>query len=274
MNRIEDYLELKLNIVEWISEYANTNKIKSLVVVVSGGIDSAVVATLCAETGIPTYVLSMPLHSKVDSDRLSNDYCKALEEKYDNVTRVRVELSGVYEKFHHSLNWWTESKTYTTNELANANTKSRLRMVTLYQIAGTVDGIVVGTGNKVEDYGIGFYTKYGDGGVDIAPIADLYKTEVWELGKHLGVDQRIIDAPPTDGLWEDSRTDEEQVGASYEDLEWVMDSEITEHAKVPEECTQWIGKPLTEQQKSAVKKYMKFNRQNKHKMISILTFKL
>ena len=165
-------------------------------------------------------------------------------------------------------------KTYTSNDLANANTKSRMRMVTLYQIAGTVGGIVVGTGNKVEDYGIGFYTKYGDGGVDIAPIADLYKTEVWELGKHLGVDQRIIDAPPTDGLWEDSRTDEEQVGASYEDLEWVMESGITVHAKDPSECTQWIGKPITETQKSAVKQYMKFNRQNKHKMESIPTFKL
>jgi len=252
MNRIENYVDLKTSIVTWIQSYVSGNKIKSLVVGVSGGIDSAVVSTLCAETGLPTYVLSMPLHSTVDNDRLSDDHCKKLEETYSNVTRIRVELSGVYEKFHHSLNWWTDSKEYTTNELANANTKSRLRMVTLYQVAGTVNGIVVGTGNKVEDYGIGFYTKYGDGGVDIAPIADLYKTEVWELGKHLGVDQRIIDAPPTDGLWGDSRTDEAQIGASYEDLEYAM-----EHGTGP-----------------AVKILHDLNSKNFHKMNPIPTFKL
>ena len=279
MNRIENYQELKTSIVTWIQDYTIKNKIKALVVGVSGGIDSAVVSTLCAETGLPTYVLSMPLHSKVDSDRLSGDHCKHLETTYDNVTRIRVELSGVYEKFIHSLDWWTdaigeEKGTYTSNNLANANTKSRLRMVTLYQISGTVGGMVVGTGNKVEDYGIGFYTKYGDGGVDIAPIADLYKTEVWELGRHLGVDPRIINAAPTDGLWEDSRTDEEQVGASYEDLEWVMESDIFRNANNPESVTMWMGKELTEQQQSAIKQYGKFHRQNKHKMISIPTFKL
>ena len=149
----------------------------------------------------------MPLLSKVGSDKLSDAHTRSLEEKYNNVTRIRVELSGVYDKFIHSLNWWTDSSDYTSNELANANTKSRLRMVTLYQVAGTVGGIVVGTGNKVEDYGVGFYTKYGDGGVDIAPIADLYKTEVWMLGEYLGIDERIISAPPTDGLWDDGLTD-------------------------------------------------------------------
>ena len=278
MNRITDYHELRNNIIKWIKEYVAENKINALVVGVSGGIDSAVVSTLCAETGLPTYVLSMPLHSKYDNTILSNAHCEKLA-KYENVTHVNVELSGVYEKFIHSLEWWTDARgekktTYTSRDLANSNTKSRLRMVTLYQVAGSVGGIVVGTGNKVEDYGVGFYTKYGDGGVDIAPIADLYKTEVWELGKYLGVDKRIIDAPPTDGLWEDSRTDESQLGASYEDLEWVMDSGITEHAKDPSECEQWIGKPITETQKSAVKQYMKFNRQNKHKMEPIPTFKL
>jgi NAD+ synthase len=252
MNRITDYSELKTRIVAWIREYAISNGIKSLVVGVSGGIDSAVVSTLCAETGLPTYVLSMPLLSSIDNDRLSDDYTKVLEEKYENVTRIRVELSGVYEKFIHSLNWWTDSNKYTTNSLANANTKSRIRMVTLYQVAGTVGGIVVGTGNKVEDYGVGFYTKYGDGGVDIAPIADLYKTEVWELGKHLGVDQRIIDAQPTDGLWEDGRTDEDQIGVSYAELEEAM-----ENGTGP-----------------AVEILAKFNSQNQHKMNSIPTFKL
>ena len=274
MNRIKDYVELEERIIAWIKEYADNNGIKALVIGVSGGIDSAVVSTLCARTGIPTYVLSMPLNSSSTNDSLSDSYTTYLENNYDNVTKIRIELSAVYQTLITSFDLWTSAGKYTDSGLANANTKSRLRMVTLYQVAGSVGGIVVGTGNKVEDYGVGFYTKYGDGGVDIAPIADLYKTEVWELGKYLGVDERIIDAPPTDGLWEDSRTDESQLGASYEDLEWVMESGITVHAKDPSECDQWIGKPITEQQKSAVKQYMKFNRQNKHKMEPIPTFKL
>ena len=278
MNRITDYPELRNRIVKWIKEYVVDNNINALVVGVSGGIDSAVVSTLCAETGLPTYILSMPLHSKFDNTALSNAHCEKLA-KYQNVTHVNVELSSVYEKFIHSLEWWTDARgekktTYTSRELANSNTKSRLRMVTLYQVAGSVGGIVVGTGNKVEDYGVGFYTKYGDGGVDIAPIADIYKTEVWELGKYLGVDERIIDAPPTDGLWEDSRTDETQLGTSYQDLEWVMDSEIFNHGNKAEDFTLWKGDELTEEQKTAVKQYGKFHRQNKHKMEPIPTFKL
>jgi len=252
MNRIENYEELKNRITSWIKEYANTNGIEALVVGVSGGIDSGVVSTLCAETGLPTYVLSMPLNSSAKNDDLSDSYTSALEKKYENVTKVRVDLSPVYERFISSLDFWIGDGEFTSNDLANANTKSRLRMVTLYQIAANVGGIVVGTGNKVEDYGVGFYTKYGDGGVDIAPIADLYKTEVWELGKHLGVDQRIIDAPPTDGLWEDSRTDEDQIGASYAELEEAME----------------LGTG------SAVEVLNKFNAQNKHKMEPIPTFKL
>jgi NAD+ synthase len=252
MNRIEDYSKLQSRIVDWLKDYAITNNIKSLVIGVSGGIDSAVSSTLAAKTGLPTYVLSMPLHSSVDSDRLSDDYCKKLEEEYDNVTRIRIELSSVYEKFIHSVNWWTNSGEYTNNNHANANTKSRLRMVTLYQIAGTVGGIVVGTGNKVEDYGVGFYTKYGDGGVDIAPIADLYKTEVWELGKFMGVDPRIVEAKPTDGLWDDGRTDEDQLGASYEQLEEAMETGSG----------------------AGLESLLKFSAMNQHKMQPIPTFKL
>jgi len=263
MNRIKNYSELKQRIVAWIKDYTTTNNIKSLVVGVSGGIDSAVVSTLCAETGLPTYVLSMPLRSSLDNDCLSDDHTKWLESNYNNVTRIRVELSDVYEQFVHSLNLWNGSNEYTSNDLANANTKSRLRMVTLYQVAGTVGGIVVGTGNKVEDYGVGFYTKYGDGGVDIAPIADLYKTEVWMLGEHLSVDERIISAIPTDGLWEDSRSDEDQIGTSYEMLEWVMEKGLQEDPMF-----------LTEEQTNAIKVYKKFNSQNKHKMVEIPTFKL
>jgi NAD+ synthase len=276
MNRITNYEELKTKITKWLGDYvAENTSVKSFVIGVSGGIDSAVVATLCAETGLPTYVLSMPLNSSKKNDELSDSYSDALEDRYENVTKIRIDLSSVYETFISSFNFWTGDGEFTSNDLANANTKSRIRMVTLYQVAANVSGIVVGTGNKVEDYGVGFYTKYGDGGIDIAPIADLYKTEVWELGKHLGVDQRIIDAPPTDGLWEDSRTDETQIGTSYELLEWVMESGIGETTLVdPETTSTWMGQELTEEQKVAIRQYKKFNTQNKHKMLSIPTFKL
>ena len=247
MNRIKDYDQLKFDIDKWLKDYYYMYAIKAFVVGVSGGIDSAVVSTLCAETGLPTYVLTMPLHSKEENTELSEAHAYGLVEKYSNVTMVNVDLTRTYD----TLMTWVDDA-FTGNELANANTKSRLRMVSLYQVAGSVGGIVVGTGNKVEDYGVGFYTKYGDGGVDIAPIADLYKTEVWELGEFLGVDERICDAPPTDGLWDDGRKDEDQIGASYEQLEEAM------------ETGEGPGVAVLE----------KFNTQNKHKMEPIPTFKL
>ena len=247
MNRIKDYEKLKFDIDRWLKDYYYFHAIKSFVVGVSGGIDSAVVSTLCAETELPTYVLTMPLHSKQENTKLSDAHAKALADKYSNVTVVNVDLTRTYDSFMV----WVDD-TFTGNELANANTKSRLRMVTLYQVAGSVGGIVVGTGNKVEDYGIGFYTKYGDGGVDIAPIADLYKTEVRELGGYLGVMDKILDAKPTDGLWDDGRSDEDQIGATYSELEEAMEN--------------GTGK--------AIDILDKFNRQNKHKMEPIPTFKL
>ena len=257
MIRVEDYEQLKFDIVRWLKDYYWANNIKSFVVGVSGGIDSAVVSTLCAETGLPTYVVCLPLLSTHQNSKLSENHAKRLAEKYENVTQIFVELSSVYEQFNHSVEWWSDAhghgkKTFTSDELANANTKARLRMLTLYQIAGAKNGIVVGTGNKVEDYGVGFFTKYGDGAVDIAPIADLYKSEVWELGEYLEVDQRIVDADPTDGLWIDSRSDEEQLGASYAELEEAMETGTG----------------------PAVEVLKKFNTQNKHKMEPIPTFKL
>ena len=258
MNRIQDYSKLESDITKWIRDYYYSNGIQSLVVGVSGGIDSAVVSTLCAKTDLPTSVVTMPLLSKKENTELSNAHAKALTDNYDNVTHYDIDLSDTYTQLissvgrQTSIEGLTHNRNLITNELANANTKSRLRMVTLYQIAGSIKGIVVGTGNKVEDYGVGFYTKYGDGGVDIAPIADLYKTEVWKLGEYLGVDDRICKAEPTDGLWEDSRTDETQLGASYAELEEAM-----EHGTGP-----------------AVKILDKFNTLNKHKMDPIPTFKL
>ena len=247
MNRIKDYDQLKFDIDKWLKDYYYMYAIKAFVVGVSGGIDSAVVSTLCAETGLPTYVLTMPLHSKEGNTKLSDAHAKALMKKYSNVRVVNIDLSNTYESLLFDID-----QDFVNNKLANANTKSRLRMVTLYQVAGSVGGIVVGTGNKVEDYGVGFYTKYGDGGVDIAPIADLYKTEVRELGGHLGVMNEIIDAPPTDGLWDDGRSDEDQIGATYAQLEEAMENGTGD----------------------AVDILYKFNSQNKHKMDPIPTFKL
>ena len=246
MNRIKDYLGLKRRIVDWIKTYNVTNGIKSLVVGVSGGIDSAVVSTLCAETGLDVYALGMPIHQNKDQESLSDSHLDWLKNKYSNVTTLKFDLTNTFDTFKYDL------ERYATNELALANTRSRLRMVTLYQIAGQFGGIVVGTGNKVEDYGIGFYTKYGDGGVDIAPIADLYKTEVRELGGYMGVMRDIIDATPTDGLWDDGRNDEDQIGASYEQLEEAMEN--------------GTGK--------AVDILFRFNLQNRHKMEPIPTFKI
>ena len=246
MNRIEDYEVLKNRIVGWIKDYAESNGIKSLVVGVSGGIDSAVSSTLAAETGLPTYALGMPLLQKEEQESLSDAHLNWLGDNYSNIKTEKFDLSNLFEVFRYTM------RNYGEDDLALANTRARLRMATLYQVAQTVGGIVVGTGNKVEDYGIGFYTKYGDGGVDIAPIADLYKTEVWELGRHLGINERIINAKPTDGLWDDGRNDEDQIGASYAELEEAM-----EHRTGP-----------------AVEILDKFSKQNRHKMEPIPTFLL
>ena len=246
MNRIEDYEVLKNRIVEWIRNYAESNGIKSLVVGVSGGIDSAVTSTLAAETGLMTYCIGMPLLQKEEQESLSDIHLDWLGDTYWDTKTEKFDLSNLFEVFRYTM------RNYAEDKLALANTRARLRMTALYQVAQSVGGIVVGTGNKVEDYGIGFYTKYGDGGVDIAPIADLYKTEVWELGRHLGVNERIINAAPTDGLWEDGRTDEDQIGVSYAQLEEAM-----EYGTGP-------GLETLEH----------FSKQNRHKMDPIPTFLL
>lgn len=257
MDRIIDYQTLSIEIQNWISSYVSENKIDTLVIGVSGGIDSAVVSTLCAETGLPTIVVGMPLNSSPENTELSNKHISFLSSKYNNVYGLNVDLSETFEQFKSHPVIDKEFKSV----LGLANTKSRLRMMTLYQIATSRNGIVVGTGNKVEDFGVGFYTKYGDGGVDISPIADLYKTEVRNLGRHLGVDIEIIEAEPTDGLWDDNRVDETQIGATYEELEWVMEKGI-------------YKQNYSEKEYKIVEIFLNFNKKNKHKMVSIPIFDL
>lgn len=254
MNRIVDYENLSKKIQTWIIDYADTHNIKTLVVGVSGGIDSAVVSTLCALTGIDTIAVGMPINSNSDNTKLSKKQLEYLSMSF-GINTDEIDLSPIYNSFNKLM-----SPNF-SSDLGFANSKSRLRMITLYQIASSLGGIVVGTGNKVEDFGVGFYTKYGDGGVDISPIADLYKSEVRELGRYLGVPQEIIDAEPTDGLWDDNRVDETQIGATYEELEWVMEYG---HSK----------SVYTEKEYNILNIYQNFNQKNKHKMVPIPIFDL
>ena len=210
----------KVNFIkDWILNYVNSMpvKAKSLVIGISGGIDSSVTSTLCAMTGLKTIVLTMPIKQIKEQNDLSHSHKKWLSDKFNNVESHTLELDGIFKNFENTLSGFK-------NEHGMANSRARLRMVTLYQVAAANQGIVVGTGNKVEDFGVGFYTKYGDGGVDISPIADCTKTEVWELGKELKIKEEIINAKPTDGLWDDGRTDENQLGLEYEEVEEAMNN--------------------------------------------------
>ena len=231
-----------LHIVKWIKDYVKSSdyNIKSLVVGVSGGIDSALTSTLCAMTGIETIVIKIPLKTKDYS--LSKLHCDFLSSKYNNIKVCEVDLSDTFDKFHEVC-----LASAFVNDLGFANSKSRLRMMLLYQAAASFSGIVVGTGNKVEDFGVGFFTKYGDGGVDISPIADLTKSEVRFLSKELDISNDILRAPPTDGLWDDGRTDEQQLGLTYEELEEAMLNQNSVHRE----------------------KYLNIRRKNMHKMKKI-----
>jgi len=202
-------------ISNWIKDYSVNNNFSSLVIGISGGIDSAVTSTLSAKTGLKTFVANMPILDHKDTNQRGINHINWLKHNFDNIIDLKIDLSLVFESFKSVLS-------NNNSEHGYANSQARLRMMTLYQIAASNNGIVVGTGNKVEDFGIGFYTKYGDGGVDISPIADCLKTEVWEIGKELKISKDIIDAPPTDGLWNDGRSDEDQVGLSYFEIEEAM----------------------------------------------------
>ena len=244
-------------ITKWISDYALENDIRSLVVGVSGGVDSAVTSTLSARTGIRTIVLNMPIHQKKYQNDLSKKHIRWLMDNYSNVEERTVNLSKTYDSFEEAVS------VDEVSDLALANSRARLRMTTLYATAGSNGGIVVGTGNKVEDFGVGFYTKYGDGGVDISPIADLLKSEVYQIARELDIIEEIIQAAPTDGLWGDGRSDEEQLGASYEELEWAM-----KESKNPS------NKDLSEREKEIMAIYQRLNKSNSHKMNPIPIFKL
>lgn len=234
-------------ITDWIKDYADQHKIESLVVGVSGGIDSAVTSTLAARTGLPTYCILLPILQHESHTQRGEDHIKYLKKNYPNVIRLKFDLTNTYHTFVDTVNPYI-------NSLSLANTRARLRMTSLYQIASMHNGIVVGTGNKVEDFGVGFYTKYGDGGVDISPIADLFKSEVYDAGRELGIIDSIMTAPPTDGLWGDNRTDEDQIGATYDELEWAM--------KYKEENYSNLSKRKLE----VLELFRKLNNNNSHKM--------
>lgn len=238
-------------IVNWLSDYAKKAHVNGFVVGISGGIDSALTSTLCAKTGLKVICLEMGIHQNEDEVNRGMEHIQWLESKFDNVSHLRVNLTDTFETFRSVL-----PEDVTSHGLSMANTRSRMRMVTLYAMAQANGCLVAGTGNKVEDFGVGFFTKYGDGGVDLSPIADLYKTQVYELAKELGVAQSIQTAQPTDGLWKDERTDEGQLGATYPELEWAMEFNGDESG-------------LNDRQKEVLKIYNSFHQANKHKMLPI-----
>lgn len=257
--------ELSNQIVEWIKNYAITANRKSLVVGVSGGVDSALVSTLCAMTGLPTHCVILPCQSKENDTIQGCLHINWLGNKFGNFGNAihshRIDLTSTFESFQKEVK---SRSRYGDNGLAYANAKSRLRMIALYHIATLFDGLVVGTGNKVEDFGVGFFTKYGDGGVDISPIADLYKSEVRGMAAALGILPEIVSATPKDGLWDDDRSDESQLGASYSELEWAMEYHRIHLNRFDS---------LTDREKEVLRIYDKWHKMTAHKLNPIPTFK-
>lgn len=239
------------HIVGWLQDYLQQTGIKGMVIGISGGIDSAVVSTLCAQTGKPILCLEMPIHQAPNQVSRGRAHIDFLKERYPNVSSLEVDLTPVFDTFVGQI-----PPAQTDNALALANTRSRLRMTTLYYFAGLYGYMVVGTGNKIEDFGVGFFTKYGDGGVDVSPIADLMKSEVYELADYLEIIPEIRQAPPTDGLFGDDRTDEDQLGASYPELEWAMTFVEEGHKE----------EGLTPRQAQVLSIFKRLNKANQHKM--------
>ncbi|MFZ5553742.1 MAG: NAD(+) synthase [Bacteroidota bacterium] len=252
-------------ITAWLKDYSNRSKTSGFVVGISGGIDSAVTSTLCAETGKKVICVNMPIHQKKDEYERGNEHIEWLMKKYPGVSKTETQLTDTFETMRKAF-----PADVAQHWLSMANTRARLRMATLYAIAQTHSLLVAGTGNKVEDFGVGFFTKYGDGGVDLSPIADITKTQVFELGNYFGITSKIQNAKPTDGLWEDGRSDEDQIGATYPELEWAMNH--IEALKTENE--QLLLQDLTERQKEVIKIYFRFHNANLHKMVAIPVCKI
>ncbi len=241
------------HIVNWLKSYLEDAGSKGFVIGISGGIDSAVTSALVARTGYPVMCVEMPIHQSQDQVTRAARHIRQLKGEYSNVSHNVTDLSGVFDQFVSVLPEVEESY---EKKISLVNSRARLRMTTLYYFAGLNSYLVTGTGNKIEDFGVGFYTKYGDGGVDISPIADLLKTEVYELGRHLEIDKEILKAAPTDGLWGDDRTDEDQIGATYPELEWAM--EQYEAGRVTED--------FSDRKAEVLQIYSSLHRANLHKM--------
>ena len=240
-------------LVSWLKQYVENHNLKGFVTGISGGIDSAVTSTLCAKTGLDLLVLGMPILQNTNQQSLARRHIEWLSETYPNVETGEIDLTAPFETIQNTL------PPEVCTDLSMANARARLRMLTLYAFASANNLVVAGTGNKVEDFGVGFFTKYGDGGVDISPIADLMKSEVREIAGALGILIEIIEAPPSDGLWNDSRTDEEQIGATYNELEWAMNF----HEAGDDEQL------LNDRQKEVLQKYRNRRAANMHKMVEI-----
>jgi len=240
-------------IVSWLKDYATKANMNGFVVGVSGGIDSGLTSTLCAMTGFPTLCVEMPIHQAKSQVSRGQEHIAQLKERFDNVSSIETELTDFFETFKNAV---PDTEPSEQLNLSLANARARMRMTTLYYFAGLNKYLVAGTGNKVEDFGVGFYTKYGDGGVDLSPIADLMKSEVYKLAAFVKVPSSIQKAPPTDGLWGDDRTDEDQIGASYDQLEWAMRED--EKGKVPED--------FDGEKQRVFRLFKKLNNANQHKM--------
>jgi NAD+ synthase len=254
-----------LQITQWLSDYAAQARARGFAVGVSGGIDSAVTAGLCAATGLEVHLLEMPIHQAPDQVSRAQSWMQELTERHPNVRTLRVDLTTVFDAHAAALNLAPSAQT----DLALANTRARLRMATLYAQAQNHGLLVAGTGNKIEDFGVGFFTKYGDGGVDLSPIADLYKSEVYAVGRHIGVPKAILDAAPTDGLWNDGRTDEDQLGARYAELEQAMKFANTAHwtpETIPSDADWARSHGLDGRDLEVFLVFARFHRANLHKM--------
>ena len=255
---LKNEAEVVAHIRDWLKNYCKSSRMSGFVVGVSGGVDSAVTSTLCAQTGCDVWALNLPIYQKKSQESLATRHIEWLQATFPNVIGLKLDLTAPFKALEKTLPGDIQ------DNLSMANTRSRLRMLTLFAFANHHRLLVAGTGNKVEDFGVGFFTKYGDGGVDLSPIADLLKSEVIAIATSLGIAKAIIEAPPTDGLWDDGRTDEMQIGASYAEIEWAME----EVNRAGDNINAVISR-LTPREKEVLSIYQKFHRTNQHKMMPI-----